>query len=160
MTGVQTCALPICYGKRSNYDEYRITRRGAQGVINLRKTDKTGSVVAVLSVKEGDEIMAITSQGMVIRTSASLPIYSRVTQGVRLIKIKEEDTVVSVAKLAKEVLEKQSAKSENETIETSSSDISNLNDSKVALPHSDFEENMNDDDVDDVDEQVDETEEE
>ena len=88
------------YAKRSSYDEYRLTRRGAQGVLNLKRTAKTGNVVATLSVQEGDEIMAITSQGMVIRTTAEIRIVSRATQGVKLIRLKENDSVVSVAKLA------------------------------------------------------------
>ena len=88
------------YAKRSDYNEYRLTRRGAQGVLNLKRTEKTGNVVATLSVQEGDEIMAITSQGMVIRTTAEIRIVSRATQGVKLIRLKENDSVVSVAKLA------------------------------------------------------------
>ena len=129
--------LTLCergYGKCSSFDDYRLTRRGSQGVRNVKKTDKTGNVVAVLSVKPQDEIMVITSQGMVIRIKASLPVLSRTTQGVRLIKVKtgESDLVVSVAKLASEMLEQRSkdaeAESETEVESVSEADAPELSD--------------------------------
>ncbi|BBM86051.1 DNA gyrase subunit A [Candidatus Uabimicrobium amorphum] len=101
--------LTICekgYGKRSAYESYRLTRRGVQGVLNFRRTDKTGDVVAIVSVRDEEQVMIITSKGMVIRMgTASLRILSRATQGVRLIRLKKNDSVVSVAKLTKEILE-------------------------------------------------------
>ncbi len=103
----QEMLLTLCekgVGKRSPYEQYRTTRRGASGVLNFKLSDKTGKVIAILSVQEDDEIMAITSQGKVIRTSAALRISSRATQGVRVIKLKEGDNVVSVTKLAKALL--------------------------------------------------------
>ncbi len=109
--------LTICekgFVKRSAFANYRMTKRGAQGVLNLKKTDKTGNVVAVLSIEEGDEIMAITSQGMVIRTGSELRVLSRTSQGVKLIRLKEADSVVSVAKLAKEIVQQLSEKEEKE----------------------------------------------
>lgn len=93
------------YGKRSSYDEYRVTRRGAQGVRNLKRTAKTGNVVAIRSVTEKDEIMVITTKGMVIRMDASIRLISRATQGVKVIRLKNDDTVTSVAKLAEDLLE-------------------------------------------------------
>ena len=99
-------------GKCTQFDDYRITRRGGQGVINLKRTDKTGNVVSIMSVKRDDEIMIITLKGKVIRISAALPILSRNTQGVRVIRLKDDDLVVSVAKLAKEVIEESSESSE------------------------------------------------
>lgn len=112
--------LTICengYGKCSPFDEYRITRRGSHGVLNVKRTEKTGNVVSILSVKKEDEIMVITVQGMVIRISASLPVLSRNTQGVRIIRLKSEsDRVVSVAKMAQEIVD-QKNKNENEVAE-------------------------------------------
>ncbi|WP_372369168.1 DNA gyrase subunit A [Candidatus Uabimicrobium sp. HlEnr_7] len=103
------CLLTICekgYGKRSAYEAYRLTRRGVQGVLNFRRTEKTGDVVAIVSVREEDQMMIITTKGMVIRMgTASLRILSRATQGVRLIRLKKKDSVVSIAKLSKEVLD-------------------------------------------------------
>jgi DNA gyrase subunit A len=117
--------LTICengYGKCSPYDEYRITRRGSHGFHNVKRTEKTGNVVAILSVKAEDEIMVITVQGMVIRISASLPVLSRHTQGVRIIRLKAEgDRVVSLAKMAKELLEQKSGNGE-ETVATAATE--------------------------------------
>lgn len=107
--------LTICekgFVKRSAFANYRMTKRGAQGVLNLRKTDKTGNVVAILSIEDGDEIMAMTSQGMVIRTGSELRVLSRTSQGVKLIRLKEGDSVVSVAKLPKDIVQQLSEKAE------------------------------------------------
>jgi DNA gyrase subunit A len=96
--------LTICengHGKRTQMDEYRTTRRKGKGIINIQTTDRNGKVVAVLDVRDTDEIMIITAEGMVIRTPVStLSTIGRNTQGVRLIRLNETDKVVSVAKLA------------------------------------------------------------
>lgn len=109
--------LTICekgYGKRSSFDSYRVTKRGVQGVLNVRRSDKTGDVISIRSVCDEDEIMIITSKGMVIRMEASLRMLSRATQGVRLIRLKDNDRVVSVAKLAKEQLDQLDEGNEEE----------------------------------------------
>ncbi|GIK16791.1 MAG: DNA topoisomerase (ATP-hydrolyzing) [Planctomycetota bacterium] len=98
--------LTICengYGKRTRLEEYRKTRRGAKGVINIKTTDRNGDVVSLHAVRDDDEMMIITSKGMMLRTGLeAVREIGRATQGVRLIRLDEGDTVVAVARLAKE----------------------------------------------------------
>ncbi len=87
-------------GKRSDFADYRLTKRGAKGVINMNITDKTGVVVSCMTVQEEDEVMIITSKGMVVRTPVNgIRVIGRATQGVKVIRLKEEDTVVAVARV-------------------------------------------------------------
>src|SRR5205814_5933473 len=88
------------YGKRTEIEEYRIQSRGGVGIINIATSDRNGQVVGVAYVQEGDELLLITQQGMILRTQADdVRSIGRATQGVRLIDIEGEDKVVSVAKL-------------------------------------------------------------
>jgi DNA gyrase subunit A len=91
------------FGKRTPFDEYPVTRRGAIGVINIRASERNGKVVTMLPVRDGDNLITITEQGMVVRFSVDdvRPI-GRATQGVRLIRLQEGDKVGSVAKIARE----------------------------------------------------------
>ncbi|MSQ78886.1 MAG: DNA gyrase subunit A [Flavobacteriaceae bacterium] len=91
------------YGKRSEVDEYRITGRGGKGVKAMNITDKTGKLVAIMDVSDEDDLMIINRSGYTIRMSvAEMRIQGRVTQGVRLVKIKESDSIASVARVDKE----------------------------------------------------------
>jgi DNA gyrase subunit A len=82
------------YGKRSEIEDYRLTGRAGKGVINMKLTDKTGSVVTSQSVIESDDIIVTTKKGIVIRTPIkNIRIMGRATQGVRIINLKEEDRV-------------------------------------------------------------------
>jgi DNA gyrase subunit A len=96
--------LTVCengYGKRTNIDEYRKTRRGGKGVINIKTTERNGAVVAIEAVTDTDELMLITAKGMMLRTALTqLREIGRATQGVRLIRLEEPDKVVAVAKIA------------------------------------------------------------
>ena len=98
--------LTVCengYGKRTGIDEYRKTKRGGKGVINIKTTERNGSVVAVEAVGDDDELMFITANGMMLRTDLSaLREIGRATQGVRLIRLDETDRVVAIAKIASE----------------------------------------------------------
>ncbi len=98
--------LTVCengYGKRTDIEEYRLTRRGAQGVINIKTTHRNGKVIAILSVSEDDELMMITAKGIMLRTGLeSVREIGRATQGVRLIRVDEGDKVVAVARIAPE----------------------------------------------------------
>jgi len=86
------------YGKRTQPDEYRITNRGGKGIINVRVTEKNGPAVCLISVKPGDEIMAITKEGMVIRTGIDdIRETGRDSQGVIVIRLDETDLVQDVA---------------------------------------------------------------
>lgn len=91
------------YGKRSNLDEYRITNRGGKGVKAMSVTEKTGALVAIKEVVETDDLMIINRSGITIRISVhGLRVMGRATQGVRLIKIGENDEISSVEKISKE----------------------------------------------------------
>jgi DNA gyrase subunit A len=86
------------FAKRSQFSDYRIQSRGGKGIINLKVTDRNGVVVGALPVGEKDEIMAITKSGMVVRCAAKDVRQSgRSTQGVRLVSLKKEDRVMSIA---------------------------------------------------------------
>ena len=86
------------YGKRSDIEDYRITNRGGKGVKTINITDKTGSLIALKDVTDNDDLMIITQYGNILRSSVSaLRIMGRATQGVRLINLKENDIIASVA---------------------------------------------------------------
>ena len=88
------------YGKRTEIEEYRVQSRGGVGIINISTSDRNGIVVGVAYVQEGDEMLLITQQGMILRMQTNdVRAIGRATQGVRLIDIEEGDKVVSVAKL-------------------------------------------------------------
>jgi DNA gyrase subunit A len=90
------------YGKRSDMSDYRITRRGGKGVKTINVTEKTGKLVAIKEVTDKDDLMIINKSGIIIRISVSeLRIMGRATQGVRLIKLNEDDSISSVAKIEK-----------------------------------------------------------
>jgi DNA gyrase subunit A len=92
------------YGKRSDLDDYRITNRGGKGVKTLNITEKTGEVIAVKDVTDSDDLMIINRSGVIIRMAVmNLRVMGRATQGVRLIKIDEGDSIAAVAKVDVEV---------------------------------------------------------
>jgi DNA gyrase subunit A len=86
------------YGKRSDIDEYRITNRGGKGVKTINITEKTGSLIALKDVTDNHDLMIITQFGNILRSPVSaLRIMGRATQGVRLINLRENDIIASVA---------------------------------------------------------------
>jgi len=86
------------YGKRSDIDEYRITNRGGKGVKTINITEKTGSLIALKDVTDSHDLMIITQYGNLLRSPVSaLRVMGRATQGVRLINLKENDIIASVA---------------------------------------------------------------
>jgi DNA gyrase subunit A len=90
------------YGKRSDMGDYRITRRGGKGVKTINVTEKTGKLVAIKEVTDKDDLMIINKSGISIRINVSeLRVMGRATQGVRLIKLNEDDSISSVAKIEK-----------------------------------------------------------
>ena len=90
------------YGKRSLIDDYRVTKRGGKGVKTINITDKTGKLVAIKQVTDQDDLMIINKSGITIRISVEeLRIMGRATQGVRLIKLNEDDEISSVEKIEK-----------------------------------------------------------
>jgi DNA gyrase subunit A len=94
------------YGKRSPLDEYRITNRGGKGVKAMNVTDKTGALVAIKEVVDSDDLMIINKSGIVMRTPVSeLRVMGRATQGVKLIRLGDNDAISSVEKIQRDTTE-------------------------------------------------------
>ena len=109
------------YGKRSDIDDYRVTNRGGKGVKTINITDKTGNLIGIKAVNETDQLMIINKSGLTIRMEvADLRVMGRATQGVRLIKLNEDDEIASLAKIA-EVKEEELAIGKD--IDTSSNEL-------------------------------------
>lgn len=90
------------YGKRSSIDDYRITRRGGKGVKTINITEKTGKLVAIKQVGDNDDLMIINRSGISIRIKVEeLRVMGRATQGVRVIRLNEDDSISSVEKIQK-----------------------------------------------------------
>jgi len=91
------------YGKRSSVEDYRITNRGGKGVKTINVTEKTGNLVAIKNVSDTDDLMIINKSGLTIRMAVSdLRVMGRATQGVKLINIKEDDSIAAVARVMQE----------------------------------------------------------
>ena len=89
------------YGKRSSIEDYRITNRGGKGVKTINITEKTGSLIAIKSVVNENDLMIITKNGLTIRLPiSSLRVMGRAAQGVRLINLKEDNRIASIARVA------------------------------------------------------------
>ncbi|HOR29585.1 MAG TPA: DNA gyrase C-terminal beta-propeller domain-containing protein, partial [Candidatus Sumerlaeota bacterium] len=99
----ESTVLTVCekgYGKRSDAEDYRLTKRGGVGVINIRATERNGKVIAVLDVIESDELILISEQGITIRSRVSdMRVIARATMGVRLMHLEEGDSLVGVARI-------------------------------------------------------------
>ena len=88
------------YGKRSALEDYRITNRGGKGVKTITVTEKTGELVSLKAVTDEDDLMIITKKGTMIRIGVdTLRVMGRATQGVRLISLRKEDEIASIAKV-------------------------------------------------------------
>ena len=88
------------YGKRTDIEDYRVTNRGGKGVKTINVTEKTGKLVAIKDVTDTDDLMIINRSGIIIRIAMSeLRVMGRATQGVRLITLKGDDEIASVAKI-------------------------------------------------------------
>jgi len=91
------------YGKRSSLDDYCITHRGGKSVKTMSITEKTGHSVALISVTDADDLMIINKSGIAIRMEvAGLRVMGRATQGVRLINLKDKDSIAAIAKVMKD----------------------------------------------------------
>ncbi|TAH27465.1 MAG: DNA gyrase subunit A [Cytophagales bacterium] len=124
------------YGKRSSIDDYRVTNRGGKGVKTLNITEKTGKLVAILDVQDSDELMIINKSGITIRMAvAQLRVMGRATQGVRLIKLSENDEISSVAKIEQlmvgESLESLEKAEKNQEAFTNNAAPMELDDSEI-----------------------------
>jgi len=106
------------YGKRTDIDDYRITNRGGKGIKTLNVTEKTGNLVAIKDVTDKDDLMIINKSGIIIRIAVGeLRTMGRATQGVRLITLKENDEIASVAKIEHEEEEEENGAENNENAE-------------------------------------------
>ena len=109
------------YGKRSNVEDYRITNRGGKGVKTINITEKTGGLIALKNVTDADDLMVINKSGITIRIGVdTLRVMGRATQGVKIIRLKDEDSIASVAKVSKfeEEVVDESVEFSNENSET------------------------------------------
>jgi len=94
------------FGKRTDLEDYRVTNRGGKGVKTLQVTEKTGQLVAIKSVVDGDDLMIITKNGITIRMQVDeLRVMGRATQGVKVIRLKDDDEIGSVAKVEESVIQ-------------------------------------------------------
>ena len=91
------------FGKRSEIEDYRLSRRGGKGVITVKTSDRNGKLIAMKEVNDADELVIITTGGMVIRQSVhELRVMGRNTQGVRLIRLNEGDDIADIARVIPE----------------------------------------------------------
>ena len=102
---VNTSVLVVAengYGKRSAVEDYRITNRGGKGVKTINITEKTGQLISLKNVSDEDDLMVINKSGITIRIGVdTLRVMGRATQGVKLIRLRDEDSIASVAKVSK-----------------------------------------------------------
>jgi len=85
-------------GKRSDFDDYRLTNRGGKGVRNMNVTERTGTVIAIKAVKDEEDLMITNRSGIIIRMPVSdIPVLGRATQGVRVIRLDDDDSIADVA---------------------------------------------------------------
>lgn len=112
------------YGKRSDIDDYRITKRGGKGVKTINITEKTGKLVAIKEVIDSDDLMIINKSGITIRMAVeNLRVMGRATQGVKLIRLNENDEISSVEKIERiegeDELDKEEGADDSENTENS-----------------------------------------
>jgi DNA gyrase subunit A len=115
------------YGKRTDVDDYRVTNRGGKGVKTINVTEKTGYLVSIKDVTDKDDLMIINRSGIVIRIAMSnLRVMGRATQGVRLITLKGNDEIASVAKVEhdeEEELDTHVIVTDGEVLETAPDEV-------------------------------------
>ena len=96
------------YGKRSDLGDYRVTNRGGKGVITVKTTEKVGKLISIKEVTDSDDLMIITSKGILIRQKMKdIRVMGRNAQGVRVIKMNEGDMISAVASIAEDSKDEQ-----------------------------------------------------
>ncbi len=123
------------YGKRTDIEDYRVTNRGGKGVKTIQVTDKTGQLIGIKDVNDEDHLMIINKSGLTIRMAVSdLRVMGRATQGVRLIKLNDDDEIASIAKI-KDVKEDELASDDaiENTLGDSSEDTNNQEDNNTEI---------------------------
>jgi len=115
------------YGKRSAVEDYRITNRGGKGVKTINITEKTGDLISLKNVTDNEDLMVINKSGITIRIGVdTLRVMGRATQGVKLIRLRDEDSIASVAKVSKfesEEIDEIIGDNENSVDDSSSNDV-------------------------------------
>ena len=147
------------YGKRSAVEDYRITNRGGKGVKTINITEKTGPLISLKNVSDTDDLMVINKSGITIRIGVdTLRVMGRATQGVKLIRLREDDSIASVAKVSKfeadeddiDLLETDeninSQQSENLELDSNSNDVADVKSDDI-----DEEDNSENNDVSESD---------
>ncbi|MES2139588.1 MAG: DNA gyrase subunit A [Bacteroidota bacterium] len=123
------------YGKRSDIEEYRVTKRGGKGVKTINITEKTGNLIAIKDVTDKDGLMIINKSGIIIRLAVSeLRVIGRATQGVRLINLKATDEIAAVSKVDMEEVIEEIAGAENATEGDGTEGTSETGDSENTEP--------------------------
>lgn len=123
------------YGKRSEIGDYRITKRGGKGVKTINITEKTGELIALKNVKDGDDLMIINKSGLTIRLNVdTIRTAGRATQGVKLIDLRD-DRIASVARVDKtedtEIIDENTEIDENDVIGTDENEILDTDDNNI-----------------------------
>jgi len=117
------------YGKRSAVEDYRITNRGGKGVKTINITDKTGQLISLKNVSDEDDLMVINRSGITIRIGVdTLRVMGRATQGVKLIRLRDDDLIASVAKVSKFEAAESEDEENNVDLESNSFNDENLTD--------------------------------
>ncbi len=130
------------YGKRSSIEDYRITNRGGKGVKTINVTEKTGKLVAIKNVTDSDDLMIINKSGIAIRMAVEdLRVMGRATQGVRLIKVREDDSIAAVAKVMHDDDEVELDEDGNEIISEENGTAIDNDDSQIENDDSQTENN-------------------
>ena len=107
------------YGKRSAVEDYRLTNRGGKGVKTINITEKTGQLISLKNVSDEDDLMVINKSGITIRIGVdTLRVMGRATQGVKLIRLRDEDSIASVAKVSKFEVDHSEVEDEENIVET------------------------------------------
>jgi DNA gyrase subunit A len=129
------------YGKRSALEDYRITSRGGKGVISLNVTEKTGNMIAIKSVTDDNDLMIINESGLTIRIGLNtLRTMGRNTQGVSLIKLKDNDAIAAVSKINHEEEEEEVAEAEDAALSTDAADTDNTTEDNSTIDEQQNEE--------------------
>ncbi len=112
------------YGKRSKIDDYRVTNRGGKGVKTINVTEKTGELIAIKNVSDQNDLMIITQNGITIRVAVgSISVLGRATQGVRVINLRGDDRIASVARVAMDETSGSDGEEAGESIENEESNL-------------------------------------
>ncbi|MET3113802.1 DNA gyrase subunit A [Pedobacter sp. CG_S7] len=138
------------YGKRTDIDDYRVTNRGGKGVKTISITEKTGDLIAIKNVTDADDLMIINKSGIVIRIVVSgLRVMGRATQGVRLINLKGNDAIASVAKIDHEEVDETEEETDAVILEEPAADTEEKDNATVATEKEEEDGDEQEDDQED-----------